>query len=261
MNGFLSSLIVRSREPLDSVRPRVPSLFEPAASSDLAAFDIELELQETNQPKPAVAAPAQLEPAHKRNLKEVAARPPSLARPHVVERETRFIETRVERERHTANETPAFLSQIEMQPEVARSHKPAPQPANTMAPTAPGEEPHRIDNASEPERAPIQRASAVSEPSVRHEFIPERRATFNGIPVTASNAFAALTVPAARRPRLQPASAKQDQPATEPVIEVSIGRIEVRAVQESARTPKSRPDTAVMTLQDYLKTRARERRS
>jgi len=59
---------------------------------------------------------------------------------------------------------------------------------------------------------------------------------------------------AQRRPRFEPQLPVQKAPLNEPSIQVTIGRIEVRAVSEPAARGKERADSPVMSLGDYLKT-------
>jgi hypothetical protein len=64
-----------------------------------------------------------------------------------------------------------------------------------------------------------------------------------------------LTAPV-RRPRLAPAERTAAAATAEPAIQVTIGRIEVRAAAEQGPRRKERADSPVMSLDEYLKQRA-----
>ena len=59
-------------------------------------------------------------------------------------------------------------------------------------------------------------------------------------------------------PRVEPArrTPREGRPDPEPTIQVTIGRIEVRAVTEEARPRRERHTAPVMTLEEYLRRRA-----
>lgn len=65
--------------------------------------------------------------------------------------------------------------------------------------------------------------------------------------------------PATAPPRLVPENLPSGRGQAEPTINVTIGRVEVKAVREAAPVPqpaRPQPRTAVMSLEDYLKRRA-----
>jgi hypothetical protein len=67
----------------------------------------------------------------------------------------------------------------------------------------------------------------------------------------------ALAPPAGSRFHFEPVASRRRTAAADPVVEVSIGRIEVRAAVERGADRSVRQSSAVMGLDEYLRTRAR----
>ena len=159
-------------------------------------------------------------------------------------------------ERTAAAEPPAGV--VESPRPAGDQEEPA---TRTSAPPPQAPEPTAVPHAAEPERAARELATATAappavEPPARQPKLPR--------PAPASpatlrvRAGLAATPQTAPRSRLRSPAAEQSAGGDE-VVRITIGRVDVRAVQPPAEAPaRSRPAPPRMTLADYL---ARGRRS
>ena len=197
MRDFLDNLIDRHADVAPQIKPRLPSIFEPAVSRgglDLALKEEATTPEETEtlrQP-PRAAQPVGL-PAVAEPVRPIAA--PALTVP--VEEEKPSVKVGL-------NKPVFFLS---------------PQETPTLPPSSQGGSEERVRGLNQ----------GLLKPS------------------------AALIVP------VIPSVAEPERPISppEPIINVTIGRIEVRAtVSPHKHTPKSESRTPVMGLEEYLRRRS-----
>lgn len=279
MSDFLTSLIQRQERPAGLVQPRIPSLFETAGPRLAPEMTVREESREIE------STPSQHEDAPVRATESVT---PARAPVHQ-DSPPRF-------EAHADAVQPQQpVTSLRNRPvaEMAEETVQAPFAAPARREMTPGET--TADAPSSPPFAPavevadarvappsVQRESMIEPPAqktVRVEstieirpqattpspapFAPE--APRAQTPFQAPDAPRAVTPP---QPSLSPPqtsrtpaprqTALPPQQQAEPVIHVTIGRIEVRAVEEREARPRKREAASpVMTLDDYLKSRAK----
>jgi hypothetical protein len=243
MSGFLQNLALRESGAAAVLAPRVTGWFEAPAAHAPGP----LPLAEPERHAPAISAPP------------LAAPPPA-----------------VQRRADAPDPAPIAPSQpVPALPASLHARQAAPAPpdpppregrhtaAPPLAATA------RIIAAAAPLASPVPRSAAL--PPARDDTpAPPMRGTPAEPPAASPRKHAqaelALRPPlpamAARSPRLAPGAlqaaqagagrrAGPDAPA-QPVIQVTIGRLEVRAVQPSRTAPAARPRQSPTSLDDYL---------
>jgi hypothetical protein len=260
VSDFFTNLAASIYEPRRSVQPRLPFIFESTPES-LAL-------------PPEISVEAEVPPTHPRGgesaLGDVAA---GASAPHNFDRPV------PSRKRNGAN--------VQIPPEPARDLE---SPANEPGSTPPVQRRQAAAVARREERpeaaeashvgsaiaAPLLEKSAVAAARISAAAVaaPEPRVPHvykEGPSRPAAQAVAPLPVVARGRPpapsavaraRAMPEISRRPRiaPAAETTVQVSIGRIEVRAV--AAPAPRSRPakKPAVMALDEYLRSRAEQRR-
>jgi hypothetical protein len=269
MSGFLHSLLERGVTPVETVRPRVPAIFEPEGLgpglrwAPPAPLDQEIETESPEPPNPRSAKPA---PAKYRTVKNeletdepptssgTDPKPDSRAKAQPTPHRVRAIEPEtlqfsgaaepgqnsVRIERPTPTRASASSAEIASEPDRNRSRRPG-----TPAVAIPAQ---TIRTMLEPTRQP-QRASRGDQDG--RNIASDGGAHF-------SQETGAAT--AARRVRESFVDAKPSQAslfAPEPVIHVSIGRIEVRAIAEASPGWRAKEVSPVMGLEEYLKQRSK----
>ena len=258
---FFNRIVVKARGAESSIAPRLPALFEPVAGVELAPTTaIEEELATSvaaralQEPQP-VSMPARS--SGMRDLRLLAPRP--------VETTEQGTEQDIERvpgtpDRQARAAEAASVASLRRLPLIARI---VASPA-----TRPGEQ--RADYAPEPGVMPTARAVLrPARESTRDLSGPVQKELHqeSGVLIPKPAAGPA-PYPAARgSPRADAATAACDftanTPMTEqsaPVITVTIGRVEVRAVQSPAGKPRSEPSRPKpLSLDDYLKQRGGNR--
>lgn len=254
MNGALSRILGKSRGAPPVVRPRLPSLWETgpvsreevdeATSSPIRAQPAALTSHETGTGARAVPAPPRVMPAVPLPERTSSSDP---AEPQVVERR---IETRVERR---VEEEPAAARPVEAA---------APPPRQTGPHGRPPERPetrveHTVVRVEGQPPAPVQ-APRITEVVREHEIAkqqaPPARVQVQPVEIRAARPVVAPPVPH-HEPR------RSRQPAEPPVIRVTIGRVDVRAVPEAPAPHRveKRESSRRLELDEYLKRRRGER--
>ncbi|MGH6871396.1 MAG: hypothetical protein ACREHE_07815 [Rhizomicrobium sp.] len=273
MSDFLGRLLQRRQSPLAEVRPRPRALFEdgPVRSGPaMTAQDETVDAAGTprspraaSEPQPSQPnAPPEF-PALRSDPPRVASRtletatvPPQRASTEIHRESVTRIETRtveiVEREPVApfaipARPEPALTAHpVRQDIRVAERHEPAARTeAGNHAPREPG-------NAAAPVVERIETRLPPAPPSATPDMAPPLA------PVAApSPPFERpLLAPPAQPPRRETEIRHAD---TEPVIQVTIGRIEVRAIEERETRPRKREAAApVMSLDDYLRARTKQ---
>jgi hypothetical protein len=258
MSDFFHNLVTRSRAPLDVVRPRTPSMFEPVAPALTAGMDGgPLEEHEESVVAPAPgrrnrpAAPSAipetgetigpLEP--RRDASDSAEAPhvwPSVPAPRIPP---------------ASSETPAAVP-VTQRPDsllierVIRDASPAREAAPASPPSGPSPAAARE----------IREIFRDRETRIERQF-HHTSATASGVPLQAPLRERLIqplmaAQPKGTRAEPQPSVPQPSQPA-EPVIHVSIGRIEVRAVNETPRGRTEKQARPAMSLDEYLRSRER----
>ncbi|HEY1630536.1 MAG TPA: hypothetical protein VGF56_04435 [Rhizomicrobium sp.] len=260
----MSNLLHRHEQPKAAVRPRMPSLFEndarhespvaeltvetEAAASPSAASQQQTAIQAAApSPQPSFAATVMQGPPH-----ETAAQ----ANPFVkTPRPIPAVELRVEREA-SAFAPPVHEAEQAPVRKPAQPHAEARQPVERHAEHHTHETELRIERetvlttrrvveqtqAQNPE-SPIPPAprTAVTETKMPPPFAPSREER-----------------PLARETRRREAGETPASAAPETTIQISIGRIEIKASEEREKpSRKTDKPSSVMTLDEYLKSRAR----
>jgi hypothetical protein len=266
MNGFVANLLSRSRGTADVVRPRLASLFEPGELRARASpmewqLSSELDGEEAlaiDGPATPPAARQELTPARSfpalRDQRAIVVPPDVPGRVGALDPQEASAIPAPARERTAL---PVNGTGV-----VARSDRFAgPASALGLSEHSPGGIRRQQDGVSSPRgRTSAQTPdSAGLGPLVERD--PGRFDTFHRAP---SHPLAAPATEAAH-PTLVPAPTPRfrfEPPASrpraiDPIVEISIGRIEVRAVVERSADRKASTASPVMGLDEYLKARAR----
>jgi hypothetical protein len=245
MSDYLGNLIARTVSPAVAVRPQLPSLFEPAPAARESKSEPEFEQENFVEQPPATQAsekPAPM-PLSIPTPRQSVFREPEQTVPEI-SRARRILETSQESE-------PA------VQPRILRRVAPTlreGKPSNSTR--------RRSDVIKSPLRDVI--ATASHEVSAREETPPQESAVASKpvvIPELHKHELLKRSgvqaiVPTIRS--LPPIAPLPPAAATAPpAINVTIGRVEIRAVQPPAQQrAKPKPATA-LSLDDYLRQRAK----
>jgi hypothetical protein len=277
MSDFLDNLIQRHAQPKPLLRPRLSSLFETVGVA--AATAAPKAVEETPFGELSVETDAPLAQPERR---QVEAAPKATARKPIARVETAAEpETALPPARTTPEpiaRRPARLREDadgEEAPAFAMPARETPKPFAAQAP-APPEIPHAPPAIELPVETRVVRhvleetvvreaGSGLMQPPVRK---------IEQAPASAIRPIPQSPLPEPPRPspfevqRAEPAQrtraeARQQAPDAlrtdaEPIIHVSIGRVEIRASEErEARPRKPSASSSVMTLEEYLKSRAK----
>lgn len=282
MGNFLSNLTRRSFTPVSGIRPRLASLFEPAGAvppTEAALFAdgegettapaeeptglFALVMPRPNEPKPGpqIADSSSEDDLPLRNTLEAEPepQPPAFeresAQPRLSPRPSHQTIGSVKPERSTPH-----VAVLKSQPTAIGSH---PSESGALAPspaTVRRDGRLSIENERSAPRPPA--TSMVAELPARE--LPNLRSGQDVIPLSTnvvnrkSTAGPPLTPSVVRARKQSNRKFEDSRPEAEPVIHVTIGRVEVRA-EVSGHSP-SRPDrtaSPVMSLDEYLRRRAK----
>ncbi|PWU06706.1 MAG: hypothetical protein C5B51_11650 [Terriglobia bacterium] len=258
MSDFFHTLIARSRAPLDVVRPRAASMFEPPAP--ISPMESGPDLLEEQEEVVAETAPVR---RRRPGSPAGAPQPKETIRAGEAPRETRD-----SRESHSVSNTL-------VPPSTPAASPPAFANPQTHAAPTPLERVIR-DRTAAREGAPASQPAEPATLSAReiHEILREREIrvaapgrsesqTTGEPPLQASIRDRLVqplvtAPPAVARPEFRTQAPPPAEPPAEPVIHVSIGRIEVRAVSDAPRSRAEKQTSAVMSLDEYLRSRERD---
>jgi hypothetical protein len=244
MSDYLGNLIARTVSPAVAVRPQLPSLFEPAPAAREAKSEPEFE-QENFVEQPPVTQPSE----------KLAPMPLSIPTPHQsVFREPEQTVSEISRARkilEASQESEAAIQQriVRRAAPTLREHKPSnPTPRRSDVIKSPVRDfiasaSHEV-SAREETRA--SQPSVASKPVVVPKLRKHELLKWSGVqPV----------VPAIRS--LPPIAPLPPAAATAPpAINVTIGRVEIRAVPPAPQRAKPKR-ASVLSLEDYLSQRAK----
>ncbi|HEX3402222.1 MAG TPA: hypothetical protein VGH23_01990 [Rhizomicrobium sp.] len=244
MSDFFSDLMARVDGTAPVLRPRLPALFEtPAAEPQLRAeSEMPAEAPERTDlpPQPSVPqpenaranAPASPQP---NPFRPVAMPPPQafeVASPRPLEKPLRG----------TGRQTVQTVSSP-----IAPS-SPIASPAETRRNRA--DTPLHTDRVRQPSPAPDHAAPALERTNPAAAAPMEPAASMR----TVQAPFA--PTPPSLRPQLPPRPQAARREA-DPFIQISIGRVEIRAASDAPRPPKGSKSSPVMSLEEYLRSRSR----
>jgi len=285
MSDFLSSLIERASGRAEIIRPRLPSLFEPVRSVPTPGPPFpepdpgDIRFEQTVVPEPERPAPS-APPFHPTS-------PPLLA--NVPEEQPSKEEPPAPRlkasQRRTGQPAPAIsdssaeerASTPPIVPGIARSVRAARLDSSPVLPESPPPREdapveHAASSVMKPAETAVEpvrpdRSRVEASQALRPDWAPaetsQKTREKDASPVGEQPRLAPLAQPLAslprarRRSRFEPAERLDAAPPSEPIVHVTIGRIEVRAIpQERAAKPERRP-SAVMGLDEYLRSRAK----
>ncbi|NJA05301.1 hypothetical protein HC024_06090 [Methylococcaceae bacterium WWC4] len=263
MNGFLGQLAALTLHRIEALPPRLPGRFEADSSEPFAAdpFDPPTEpLPPTPTLGPAIREPIPTSPKT------------TVMRDDAAEQGVTNLDPPFARQAQTPAEQPAAQPLLTPDPSVipplsSRRETPAepriPASADAAAPAVEREMTRieeRVTMLTERERVPGSDATPVIAAANRQRQ-PESEPLKPMIPLVAElkpivPALTGFKDAVARQPvDVRP------EPTPMPTIQVTIGRIEIRATQTSEKSAaKPRPAQATMSLDDYLKQRDGGRR-
>lgn len=258
MRDFLDNLIDRHLDAAPQIKPRLPSMFEPEISQgglDVAAPDNYAPEMENTVSRPSVRT-EKIAPPHGGTMD-----PPPFA--HITTPATPA--TAIQAKQPKADPVTGWHQQIRS-PEATVNEGPMPFVPRKEESRGSKNPPVPIVPARKEETAtgsyPVQTATSTELMGrVRHAHkqkptehtSPNPRATADGLTQGLLNPSATLIAPLIPSPAGQERSISQP----EPVINVTIGRIEVRATA-SQQKQTSRPErrVPVMSLEEYLRHRS-----
>ena len=245
MSDFIDRLAARAIGGEAALAPRLPSLFEPLQRAPVMAMadegEVSARVRDVSPMLPTAAVPP--------------PRPPVPAHEPI--------------EPRTARTEPAEQARLPLPECAVTDAPPAPLlPPRAAAPVrAMAAEPSRVTPVSErtattpssvsPREsriAPI-RHEAAHPPTATGALLPAPApvfATTSGLPASSQPGRAA----AMRHPRDVPAG-RASRTSSEPVVQVSIGRLEVRAAPAVATPPRRRDGPQPSSLDDYLRQRGK----
>ena len=278
MSDFLNNLVARTLNLAPVVQPRLSSLFEPVVPvAATAPADESVEVAETAEPssiatlKQRVPLEAQLTPRHERDRAREDLRYVTVEHERIQARED--MQPRLETIQNTLLVPPPqnFIThEIERLPASEPPSRPAPS-LNTEQASPRGEvnKSTQTPIAAESEswrqlqprvRSLIEsRLSAVQPAPVNDRVIAKAPAT-TPQPNVSRSIVRNDVAPVASTPRAESRFVFQPEPTE--TINVTIGRVDVRAVfSPQAAAPPARPRTpTVNSLEEYLKQRSEGRR-
>jgi hypothetical protein len=283
---FLSRLVTKARGDDSAIAPRLPSLFEPISPAEIA---IPVDMPEPAAPQEVAHEPRTIAPESRPERKEQDAprregQPLTIHRVELALAPVAAVAPR-EVERTTADGQEAPPGSLVPVPSLVPTVMPSPhgEPltedvAPTVVETMPRheEEPRARTTGPAPREQPAfvagktrivqhvetlsreRRDTAPEPPQPDHHESPAQVGVLvpQGFAVSAPRAAQAapqMPLPGSRR-ELAHAEPNAEQPT--PVINVTIGRVEVRAVQGAAARPRTDPSKPKsLSLDDYLKQR------
>jgi hypothetical protein len=260
MSGFLSNLLSRTRGTADLVRPRLASLFEPTAGTGVIG---EWESEGVGFEEVPVHGDA------------ARATPPEFGRPvtgaidRPMSADVAAVSNSSPQEQRERAPTESLSPQRTTLPQVRTSEgahlrglaEGAVIPATTRGrPSGPTTTltRERAGEASDQEHRALGPESKRRDGTARTTVRPAGEADGSAGLLGSSAATSPLLNAPARTFRFEPTSVVSRASLAEPHVQITIGRIEVRAVSEQAPPRQSSSSSPVMSLAEYLESRTRE---
>lgn len=259
MSDFLGTLVARSLSAplaLPVVQPRLPSRFEPdgvGAGATFAEREVEADPRVAREPVAAHAQPTVAHAAPRPRPQPAETELPATrreARPFGDDAALPRVRSSVERDE---GETPRPTRPASTPPVVTPAPRPTPRVPPNEAPVATAPRREAASDATPATPRQIETRTVVVEREHAERRAPKADAARPArvVPVVTLAPPAARSEPTAAVP--SPAAAAE----TAPVIQVTIGRIEVRA-RETRAAPRERAAAGPLTsLEDYLARRRR----
>jgi hypothetical protein len=275
MSDYIGNLIARTVSPAAAVRPQLPSLFEPAPAVREAKSEPEFEHENFVEQPPVTrpseklaATPLSIPTPRRSVLREAEQTVPDISRARkILETSQKSEPARLPisiRYQSTSREpSRIFFPRGDGKPSPEPEAPVQPRIFRRAAPTL------RKDKRSNSTR---RRADVIKSPrrdviaSASHE-VGAREETRRSEPAVASKP---VVVPELRKHELLKWSGVQPVvptvrslppirplPPASPTINVTIGRVEIRAVQPPARQQAKPKPATVLSLEDYLRQRAK----
>lgn len=263
--SFLSHLAARAAQGAGAVQPRLPALFEPPPASPVFGdLSTPGRREPRDEERPAESPAAGVPETPRRR----APAPPPAVSLAPRDEPAGTAPPRAERRRsapppETAEPEPALFSRPVARPDrtVVAMPRPAAERPAPPAPPAPG--PHGVLPAEPPRReqevrpALTQDVRSATEPSRPSPPAPPSPVT----PLPAPAPVLARPAVTALAPRREPPAQRLEASEPAPVIRVTIGRIEVRAMPPAAASsaPAAPAETrrgSGPSLEDYLQRRS-----
>ena len=268
MSDYLGHLIARSVSPAVAVCPRLPSLFEPTPATREAKSKPEFEQESFGEQPPVTQRSEELAPM---TLSTSTPRPSALREPEQTvsqfSRSRRILERSQESE--PAQSPAPIISQSTLQERsrISSSKEDVKPTAELGTPVQPrilsraASTPRRSEVIKSPRRDVI--AFASHEVSAQEKTRPSQRSAASKpvvVPELGEHKMVKRSgvdaiVPTIRSlPPIAPLSPAATAP---PTINVTIGRVEVRAVPPPAQQRAKPKPASVLSLEDYLRQRAK----
>jgi hypothetical protein len=265
MSDLFDNLVKRSAGPAETLRPKLPSMFEsPAAAASAPPGDLLVEDREQEAPTPRAFEKRRNEPKWEDVTPWVDELRPPVKTERLVEPTTARVPTpQVARPVIAAPEPPEPVQATknrENEPEeVRRARQPkSAQPVAEQPESPVIRQPARRDQPLEETfRRPARAEMPAAKPRIREdsqELTPQA-------PLESRRHREPPEPPRLIEPRLTPRAearrtvAAQARRFEEPTIHVTIGRVEVRATLPASEPTKERRAPAVMPLEEYLRSR------
>ena len=247
MSDFLARLAARAIGDEATLAPRLPSLFEPSAhTSILPLIREDTTATARHVTVPADDTPPVADPRHP--PRATSPRPIDASRPALIEQPP----TRV---------PPPAVTPVpdRATPVTVRAVSPATLPMTAVAaapPRVPPPEP--VTHAGPLQASPVQPRQARTVPPRPETTPPAIGTLLPPAPVFANARVAPAHEQTEHAAAVRPRAASATQravAASEPVVHVSIGRIEVRATPAAPAPPRRRDEPRPASLDDYLRQR------
>ena len=242
MSDYLQNLVERSIAPTPAVRPQTPSLFEPRSAKSPVNGPVGPDLaSDSTESATHLRAPEPVQPAMNRLPKS----DPETAREFPIQPVVQL--PRVEDFRAPQNGNPETILPFNFRPTVAR---------HDAADASPRAIESRPSSAQLPHAPPIERAQsstkhAEADASLSTEIRP--RSVHETKTVQHDSVQSDFS-----RTRKENGSGARANPAPSNTIQVTIGRVEVRATPAPAVAPRSGAKKGpAMSLENYLHQRAK----
>lgn len=285
MSHFLQRLARRALGNAPGVQPRIPSRFEDGGGA-MAAIEVREAVRATEQPpalrpvvgtrpeperrRPTGSAPEPASPSRPRPRRDdegsTPTGPPPRGTPRAHAAPGPEPSSKAETSRHPETPTRRPETVSGPRPAVPHRHPRAPS-SETRLDTAPSPEPQVARGAAPPESPPsvTVRPTAVRVENRERRNPPSPRPGESESPSAQRASIrprvdVETSLPVSRGERRNGSRQRtQDTPA-EPAVRVTIGRVEVRAIQPASPPAPRRLPEPRLTLEDYLRQRREGRR-